>query len=83
MIKLVRHNVDLYAAEGLEAIIKMMKEAGFNAYQDQYNMVVLDGTNNIEVIDPELEVVILQYGSDYIEYDIISVDEYNDNYKVV
>jgi hypothetical protein len=79
MIRTVTHKYQMQIADGKTSIMKLCKENKFAISVTDNNLLVLQD----ELIDPRYDVVIMQQGDDYVEFDIISKDEYAANYDVV
>ena len=66
-------------ATGKTSILKLCKDHGFAIEIADNNLLLLQG----ELIDPRYDVLLLQSGEDYVEFDVISKEEYTANYNVI
>jgi len=79
MISTVKHKYPMQIAEGKASIIKLCNSYGFQCHTSDNNTVVLQD----EVIDPRYDLVLVQAGEDYVEFDVISKEDYAANYEDV
>ena len=79
MILTVTHKYPMQGAEGKASIIKLCNSHGFQCHASDTNTLVL----NDEVIDPRYDILLVQAGEDYVEFDVISKEEYSANYDAV
>ena len=76
MILTVKHKFPIQVASGKTSIIKLCKEFGFNISISDNNCLYMQD----EVIDPRYDMVLVQAGEDYVEFDIITKEDYAANY---
>ena len=79
MIKTVTHKLPMRVASGKMSILKLCKDHGFAIELTDNNLLVLQD----ELIDTRYDVVLIQPGVDYVEFDILSKAEYEANYDAV
>tara|TARA_R110002072_G_scaffold981_4_gene8115 strand:+ start:144 stop:383 length:240 start_codon:yes stop_codon:yes gene_type:complete len=79
MIKTVTHKFPMRVASGKMSILKLCKDHGFAIELTDNNLLVLQD----ELIDPRYDVVLVQTGVDYVEFDVLSKAEYAANYDTV
>lgn len=79
MIATVTHKYPMQIAEGKASIIKLCNSYGFQCHKADNNTLVLQD----EIIDPRYDMVLVQAGEDYVEFDVVSKEEYAANYDAV
>lgn len=79
MILTVKHKYPMKIAEGKTSIVKLCNSYGFQCHVTDNNMLVLQD----EVIDPRHDLVLVQAGEDYVEFDVISKEDYAANYDAM
>jgi len=79
MISTVKHKYPMQIAEGKTSIIKLCNSYGFQCHISDNNTLVLQD----EVIDPRYDLVLVQAGEDYVEFDIICKEDFEANYEDV
>lgn len=79
MIKTVTHKFPMRIASGKTSILKLCKEVEFDVKIADNNLLILED----EIIDPRHDVVLVQSGEDYVEFDVISKGEYAANYEAM
>ncbi len=79
MIKTVTHKHPMRIADGKTSILKLCKEHRFAIEVIDNNLLLLQD----EIIDPRHDVVLIQVGEDYVEFDVISKNEYAANYEAM
>ena len=79
MIKTVTHKLPMRVASGKMSILKLCKDYGFAIELTDNNLLVLQD----EIIDPRYDVLLMQTGEDYVEFDVLSKEEYEANYDAV
>ena len=66
----------MQVASGKMSILKLCKEHKFAIEITDNNCLLMQD----EVIDPRYDMVLIQAGEDYVEFDVISKEEYAANY---
>lgn len=76
MILTVKRKEPMQIAEGKTSIMKLCTFHGFQCNVTDNNLLVIQD----ELIDPRYDMVLVQAGEGYVEFDIITKEDYAANY---
>lgn len=79
MILTVKRKEPMQIAEGKTSILKLCKEYKFAIEIADNDCLLMQD----EVIDPRYDMVLIQSAEDYVEFDVITKEDYAANYTAL